>query len=63
MKYLRIDGSTTLEDRESAIQQFNNPEGGVCCWLWGINRVCRTSNKVCTFVDKTATHNTRAPHA
>ena len=29
MKYLRIDGSTTLEDRESAIQRFNDPEGGV----------------------------------
>lgn len=29
MKYLRIDGSTTLEDRESAIKRFNDPEGGV----------------------------------
>lgn len=37
MKYLRIDGSTTLEDRESAIQQFNNPEGGVCALLHQLN--------------------------
>ena len=33
MKYLRIDGSTTLEDRESAIQRFNDPEGGVWPWM------------------------------
>lgn len=28
MKYARIDGGTSLEDREKAIQEFNKPDSG-----------------------------------
>jgi hypothetical protein len=32
MKSRRIDGSTTLDLREAAIKEFNNPtSGGWCC--------------------------------
>ena len=36
MGYLRIDGSTALEDREAAIQQFNAPGSSVFIFLLSI---------------------------
>lgn len=44
MKYLRIDGSTQLEDRESAIRQFNDPESDAFIFLLSIRAAGRGLN-------------------
>lgn len=40
MQYLRIDGSTALEDRESAIQKFNAKDSEAFIFLLSIRWVC-----------------------
>lgn len=44
MKYLRIDGSTALEDRESAIQRFNAPDSDTFIFLLSIRAAGRGLN-------------------
>ena len=44
MKYLRIDGSTQLDDRESAIRQFNDPESDAFIFLLSIRAAGRGLN-------------------
>ena len=44
MKYLRIDGSTLLEDRETAIQEFNSPNSDAFIFLLSIRAAGRGLN-------------------
>ena len=44
MKYLRIDGSTHLEERESAIKQFNDPNSDSFIFLLSIRAAGRGLN-------------------
>lgn len=44
MKYLRIDGSTSLEDRERAIQRFNAPNSDAFVFLLSIRAAGRGLN-------------------
>ncbi|KAK9816457.1 hypothetical protein WJX72_000543 [[Myrmecia] bisecta] len=44
MHYLRIDGATSLEDRESAIQRFNAPNSKVFIFLLSIRAAGRGLN-------------------
>ncbi|BDA42833.1 ATP-dependent helicase BRM [Coccomyxa sp. Obi] len=44
MEYLRIDGSTSLEDREKAIQRFNAKESSVFIFLLSIRAAGRGLN-------------------
>lgn len=44
MKYLRIDGSTQLDDRESAIKEFNDPHSDAFIFLLSIRAAGRGLN-------------------
>ncbi len=51
MQYRRIDGSTPLELREQAIQDFNRPDSDVFIFLLSIRAAGRGLNlQVCLFV-------------
>lgn len=54
MQSRRIDGATSLDMREAAIQEFNNPDTGEHSWESRARRADIVEDRLCLVVMNTA---------